>query len=401
MVFDHQFPPDERVQKEAQALISSEHEVYLLCIRKNLRAKSEALFDGITLNRIYIPYWIIKKLRALTNTVFNMYPHLWAYFIKRFVKRNEIEVLHIHDLYMFSSAFYAQNKSYKKIPLVGDLHENYVEGLKHYQFANSFPGNILISIKKWEKKEIEWSLKMDHILTVIEEAATRYESLGIPKNKINIVSNYVDTKEFLSLEDLPEIRAKLNEYFTLVYTGAFDLHRGLESVIKSLPELVKHCPDIRLVLVGSGKNMKDLKVLAKNLGVDQKVFFEGWQKRENLFSYIQASDICLVPHLKTVHTDNTIPHKLFQYMLLKKPVIVSDCDPLVRIVKDSNCGLIFKNNQPTELAKCVLQTYQNQNLAQEMGENGYKAVIEKYNWKTGQNQLVKLYKNIASKMMQT
>lgn len=394
MVLDHQFPPDERVQKEAQALISSEHEVYLLCIRKNLRAKSVVVFDGITLNRIYIPYWIIKKLRALTNTVFNMYPHLWAYFIKRFVKRNKIEVLHIHDLYMFSSAFYAQNKSYKKIPLIGDLHENYVEGLKHYKFSNSFPGNILISIKKWEKKEIEWSLKMDHILTVIEEAATRYEALGIPKNKINIVSNYVDTKEFLFLKEIPEIRAKFYEYFTLVYTGVFDLHRGLESVIKSLPELVKHCPDIRLVLVGSGKNMKDLKVLAKNLGVDQKVFFEGWQKREYLFSYIKASDICLIPHLKTVHTDNTIPHKLFNYMLLAKPVIATNCNPIKRILEETHSGLVYESNSASDLAEKIIYLNKRPDLMEEMGTNGKSAVFNKYNWDNTAGNLIKLYKNL-------
>ncbi len=398
MILDHYFPPDERVEKEARALISSENQVFLLCLRKQLYEKSEIVFNGIILNRIFIPYWIIKKLRALTNTIFNLYPYLWAYFIKKFVKRYQIEALHVHDLYMFSSAFIVRNLSDKKIPLIGDLHENYVEGLKHYRFSNTFPGNILISIKRWEKSEIEWSLRMDYILTVIEEAARRYESLSIQKEKIQIVSNYVDTEEFLSQKDNPEITAKFNNNFTLVYTGAFDLHRGLESVIKALPETIKRGSDICLVLVGSGKNAKDMMDLAKNLSVFKNVLFEGWQKRENLFSYIKASDICLVPHLKTVHTDNTIPHKLFQYMLLKKPVIVSDCDPLVRIVEESDCGLVYKSNQPDKLASCIHHLYQDQSLRQKMGENGYNAVIEKYNWKIGQNNLVKLYKDIADKL---
>jgi glycosyltransferase involved in cell wall biosynthesis len=284
---------------------------------------------------------------------------------------------------------------YKKIPLIGDLHENYVEGLKHYRFANSFPGNILISIKKWEKAEIRWSLKMDHILTVIEEASKRYESLGIPKEKIHIVSNYVDSGEFLSQNENPEIMTKFDNKFTLVYTGAFDLHRGLEIAVRSLPEAIKKGFDIYLVLVGSGKNTQDLMNLANNLHVIKNVFFEGWQKRENLFSYIKSSDICIVPHIKTVHTDNTIPHKLFQYMLLKKPVIVSDCDPLVRIVKESGCGLVYRSNKPDELAECLNTLYLNRSMRENMGKMGYNAVMEKYNWEIGQKSLVKLYRDIA------
>jgi glycosyltransferase involved in cell wall biosynthesis len=395
MVLDHYFPPDDRVEKEAQALIGSDNEVFLLCLRRNFREKSEINYKGVTLYRIYIPYGIIKKLRALTNTIFNFYPYLWAFFINKMVKRHQIDVLHIHDLYMFSSAFTYKKISDNKIPLIGDLHENFAEGLKHYKFSNSFPGNILISIKKWEKSEIEWSHKMDHILTVIEEAAKRYQSLGIPPEKIHVVANYVDIDEYLSQHVIAEITEKFKNYFNLTYTGAFDLHRGLEGVVNSLPGLLEEGSDIRLVLAGGGSNEKNMMEQAKNLGVFDKIFFEGWQKRKNFYSYIKASDICLVPHLKTVHTDNTIPHKLFHYMLLKKPVIVSDCTPLSRIVRDADCGLIFQSNNVEDFIIQVKKLYNDPEMRERFGENGYKAVHNKYNWDFTKLELVNLYKKIA------
>jgi glycosyltransferase involved in cell wall biosynthesis len=396
MILDHSFPPDERVEKEAQALINHGHEVYLLCLREKYREISKSTYQNIFLHKIYIPLWVIKKLRALTNTIFNFYPYLWAYFIRIFVKKYDVEVIHVHDLYMFSSAFIVRNAFFRGIPLIGDLHENYVEGLKHYRFANTFPGNILISIERWEKAEIAWTLKMDQILTVIEEAKKRYVSLGISREKIHVVPNYVDYQEFLSQTEVSSIINKFESTFTLVYTGAFDVHRGLEIAIRSLPDTFPDISGLCLVLVGSGRNSNDLVKLAESLNVSNHISFEGWQKRSNLLSYIISSDICLVPHLKTVHTDNTIPHKLFQYMLLKKPVIVSDCDPLVRIVEDSKCGLIYPSNQPDKLAECISTLYLDQSLREEMGINGYNAVMNKYNWEIGQVSLVTLYHKLQN-----
>jgi glycosyltransferase involved in cell wall biosynthesis len=397
MVLDHVFPPDERVEREAIALVEYGHEVILLCLRSTLTEKARSVYKKINLHKIYIPFWLVKKLRALTNTIFNIYPYLWAYFIKKFINIYNIDALHIHDLYMFSSSLIVRDRFLKNIPLIGDLHENYVEGLKHYRFANSFPGNILISIKRWQAAELKWSQKMDELITVIEEAKSRYESLGILSKKICVVPNYVDPEEFLSQNENPEILKKLKDKFVLVYTGAIDVHRGLEIVIRSIPDTLHQIKTLSLVLVGSGRTLEGLVKLATNLNITENVSFEGWQKRENLLSYIKASDICLVPHLKTVHTDNTIPHKLFQYMLLKKPVIVSDCNPLVRIVEESNCGLVYPSDKPEKLSECISTLYMDQSRRYHLGQNGYQAVMRKYNWKNGQKNLIELYNNLNVK----
>ena len=112
------------------------------------------------------------------------------------IAKNKIEVLHIHDLWMLNSAYKA-NKEFN-LPVVSDLHENFVHALDHYRFANTFPGNLLISKKRWERSEIKWTNKADHIITVIEEAVERYKSLGIAEDKISVVANYVNLDSFLS-----------------------------------------------------------------------------------------------------------------------------------------------------------------------------------------------------------
>ncbi len=396
MILDQVFPPDIRVENEGITLAQHGFSVDILCFSYQKDKIKNELFKGIKIHRIYKNKKWVKRGRALINTKFDYYTPFWARQIKKFIRENSIDSLHVHDLYLLGAAFKANETI--GIKIIADLHENYVDGLRNYRFANTFPGNILISQKKWIKKEKEWCLRADHLITVIEEAVDRYIKLGLPREKITVVPNYVNIDRFLDTEDDTVKINQLQKKFVALYIGSFDLHRGLESVIMAVPKIIKEIPDFFLVLVGSGRNLNQLKILARNLKISENIAFEGYQPSKTLPSYLKGSSVCLIPHLKTTHTDNTIPHKLFHYMLLKKPVIVSDCDPLVRIVKESDCGLVYQSNQPDKLAACIHHLYHDQPLRQKMGENGYNAVIEKYNWKIGQNNMVKLYKDIADKL---
>jgi glycosyltransferase involved in cell wall biosynthesis len=132
------------------------------------------------------------------------------------------------------------------------------------------------------------------------------------------------------------------------------------------------------------------------LQIEKYISFEGWQPHKLLPSYIQASDVCIIPHLKTGHTDNTIPHKLFQYMLLKKPVLASNCKPIERIISETKCGLIYKSNDADDLAQKAVEIF-NQSEINKIGENGFNAVITKYNWKETSKNLIDLYSSISKK----
>ncbi|MEN8194303.1 MAG: glycosyltransferase, partial [Bacteroidota bacterium] len=104
-----------------------------------------------------------------------------------------------------------------------------------------------------------------------------------------------------------------------------------------------------------------------------------------------ASNMCLIPHLKSVHTDNTIPHKLFQYMILEKPVVASNCNPIIRIIEETKAGLIYQSNNEADLAAKVISLYEDTKLRKEMGRKGKEAVLEKYNWDKASKNLISIY----------
>ena len=296
MILDNELTGDLRVENEVSALQNAGHYVSILCLNYGKKKPYEE-FKNAKVFRISMSLFIKKKLKGLNNTVLNFYPLFWSIHIKKFIKQNDIQVLHTHDLWMLESVYKANKKF--NLPVVADLHENFVHALNHYKYANTFPGNFIISKKRWKNSEIKWTKKANYIITVIEEAVKRYRSLGVDEDKIFVVANYVNLDSFLASTIDKSLLDKFKDKFTLTYVGGFDSHRGLECVIKSVPQLIKTIKNFKLVLVGSGSNYDDLVTLANSLNIRDYISFEGWQPNSKLSSYIKASNLCIIPHLKT------------------------------------------------------------------------------------------------------
>ncbi len=395
MILDNEFTGDLRVENEIISLQNAGHQVYLLCLNFG-NQKPYEIFNGAKVFRIPIKEKIKKKLAGLNNTFFNFYPIFWSKHIVDFAKSNKINALHVHDLWMLNSGLRANKKL--NLPLVADLHENFVEALKQYKYANIFPNKLLISKKRWATSEKEWCQKADALITVIDEAVERYSGLGIEREKIYVVPNYINLKTFEKYSIEQTIIDKYSKYFTVVYTGGFDTHRGLETLIDATKILVNRIDNLKVVLVGSGSNFNSLKQQANNLDLTEIIDFEGWQSASLLPSYIKAADVGVIPHLKTKHTDNTIPHKLFHYMYFSKPVVASNCNPLVRILNEEKAGVIFNSGDAADLANKVLSIYKDKNLAKIYGENGRKAVLSKYNWEKASQKLIELYEKLEKEI---
>ncbi|MDZ7345428.1 MAG: glycosyltransferase WbuB, partial [candidate division KSB1 bacterium] len=90
--------------------------------------------------------------------------------------------------------------------------------------------------------------------------------------------------------------------------------------------------------------------------------------------------------------DSTIPHKLFQYMLLEKPVLVSDAAPLKRIVEECKCGKVFRSDDPKHFSDMIQTLYES---SESYGANGKRWVEKKYNWENTSKNLITLYSSIS------
>ena len=127
------------------------------------------------------------------------------------------------------------------------------------------------------------------------------------------------------------------------------------------------------------KALEQIKQLAAELGIDEFVIFHGWRTQAELRSIIAVSSIGVVPHRVTAHTNTTLPNKIYDYMALAKPVIVSSARALEDVVARQDAGWSFQDGDPDSLLSC-LRKLQSAELRQQMGESGRRHVRERLNW---------------------
>lgn len=380
MVLEGEFPPDERVEKEAVSLIDAGHNVYLVCYTKTNRKEQEE-YKKIKVYRKPISKFIYKS--SIGCLKFPYYFNFWRRFLHGLLKNESFDAIHIHDLPLVQIGLEIKQKY--RIPLIFDMHENYPAFLETAIHVNTFPGNLFYSRKQWRKYEKESVNQCDHIITVVEEMKERVKKLGFSGKRIIVLPNTPDIRGLKIHKNTPD-----KNYLTLFYTGGLNFHRGLQIVIRGFRFIVERYPNIRLWIVGSGSFKTFLERLTNELDLENYIHFFGWKEQDEIFGLLAQSDIALIPHLKSEQTDNSSPNKFFQYMLMGKPIISSNCNSIERIINEAGTGITYNSHSSESFAMAV-QTMVEKGDIYKQGVAGQKLVKDKYNWETSVEELLNMY----------
>lgn len=91
---------------------------------------------------------------------------------------------------------------------------------------------------------------------------------------------------------------------------------------------------------------------------------------------------------------DALPVKMFEYMAAGIPVIASDFPLWREIIESSQCGVCVNPMKPEEIAQAVDRLVNNPAEARQLGENGRRAVLDRYNWAVEEKKLFQLYEYI-------
>ncbi len=391
MVLDQPFPQDIRVLNEALSLLGAGMQVTLLSIGPDDRPTEDS-YRGITILRFKVPGKLRNWMRGMAGSVPLLTVFL-AWLLPRVHRRHPFDCLHMHDLYLVGGGLAGAKRL--KLPLVADLHENWVRTLSDYAWSTRYPAKLFINIACWKKLQRRWLLAADRVIAVADEGRRYLTEAGIPGSKITLVPNTINTQDFDRYPLFGDVLAEVRSPFSLVYTGTIELNRGLNTLIRAMV-LVRNVAPARLFIVGKGRIRPDLEALAHSLGLRNHIIFAGWRPQEYMKSYIVGCDVCMLPRQKTAQTDAAIPHKLFHYMYLQRPVVATDCIPLQRIINDAQCGIICRSGDPKSMSEAILTLYHDPDLRRRMGIAGHQAIQQRYSWDHTAQGLVRLYQELQS-----
>lgn len=174
------------------------------------------------------------------------------------------------------------------------------------------------------------------------------------------------------------------------YIGGVSVNRGIRQVAKA----AALC---RAKVVVAGPLWDGLDTL--NVGEIpgwKQVNYLGQLSRGQVAEVMAHSRVGVVTFLATESHRNALPNKLFEYMSAGIPVVASNFPLWREIVDATGSGLCVDPSQPEAIAEAINRLVEDEPFARECGNNGMRAVAEKYNWATQASKLARLYDHLAS-----
>lgn len=271
-------------------------------------------------------------------------------------------------------------------------------------------------------------LKHAHLIVVVSEVL-KNELLqrGIEENKIVYYPNCIDPKVFdssrFSIIERISTRKTYNlnkDHKIFTFIGTFGAWHGAEKFAEAIKYLCfndKKFLDkykIHFMLIGNGLKMIDVKNLIDNDICKPYVSLTGLIPQDKAPIHLAMSDILVSPHVPNADGSKFFgsPTKLFEYMVMGKPIIASDLDQIGEVLKNSlKINKVDKNNQSingdelsllvepgsvNDLVNSIKFLAQNDDLCKMLGNNVKEEALKKYTWDIHVSKIMNSYNAVFS-----
>ncbi|MGE5363879.1 MAG: glycosyltransferase family 4 protein [Bacteroidota bacterium] len=232
-------------------------------------------------------------------------------------------------------------------------------------------------IRLLQRLELSLYNAADRIVPVTNSFSDYLVEKGIDQKKIEVIFNGVSTDMFEDNNETlnTEIKKFLGESFAAGYIGTIGMAHSIGTLIRAA-EITRHL-NIRYLIVGSGAEREKLEkeIRAKNLD-NIKIF--PIQTKSQIPAIIKSLDVFIV-HLKNDPLFNTvIPSKMFEGMIMRKPLLIGVNGESRNIVESSESGLFFEPENETDLAEKLLYYINTPSDREAHGNNGYEFVRKNF-----------------------
>lgn len=305
--------------------------------------------------------------------------------VEQVVLENDIDLIHAHSSFFVGKPMLNVAKKHN-IPFIYEVRGIWEDTavssnkMKHNGFKYQY----------YRKQENFVIKNADSVVCISQGLKNDINSRELGVNNIQVIPNGVDIKNFnqkISLQEMEEIKERLNikEEIILGYVSSFTKMEGIDlliRVINLIPNL-----NIKLLLVGDGPELDNLKRIVLQEGLEDKVVFTGRVPHERVNLYYSLIDIFVIPRVDSRVTNIVTPLKPIEAMARKKAIVASDVGGLSEMITNNYNGLLFKSDDINELAKAIILLVKDKDKRDKLSSNGYRWVLENRQW----NKLIKRY----------
>jgi PEP-CTERM/exosortase A-associated glycosyltransferase len=225
--------------------------------------------------------------------------------------------------------------------------------------------------------------RADHVTTICEGLRNDIIARGIPAERVTVIPNAVDPSIF-EADVSPDLGLKARLGLagkTIVgFIGSFYGYEGLDLLVRALPSMLRHRPEVRVLLVGGGPEESRIRRLADASGLTDKSVFVGRVPHGDVHRYYSIVDVFAYPRRSLRITELVTPLKPLEAMAQGRLVVASDVGGHRELIRDYETGILFAADDPDALAAAVVNALDDSAQAQEIRVQARRFVECERNW---------------------
>ncbi len=355
-------------EKQCKSLQKHGYDVNIICIDNG----QDEIIDGI---KIYsINYYFKSKISRLFKANRLLFEK---------AKEIDADIYQIHDPELLPLLLKLKRNGKK---IVFDSHEDWISYISEISWIPIvFRSLIVLFVKIYFNCVLK---KIDLVISVSPHIVDKYKKYT---DRVFLITNYPIINQQIEFD-----RNKfLNGNMSICYVGTVYNMSNQESIISAVNKIdIDFKYNIIGVISPEFKN-KLLKIDYKN----KTNFIDKVPKDKllELYSNSNAGIVIFDYHSNCGDKIGTLGNnKIFEYMYSGLPIICTNFDLWrTMIVEKYNCGICVEPGNEIQIEEAIRFIFNNKEKAYEMGQNGVKAVLDEFNWKTQEIELIKLYNKLC------
>lgn len=291
--------------------------------------------------------------------------------------KRQYSIYHLHDPELLLIGLILKLLQKK---VIFDLHENIFDDFRHKKYIPSLLRPMILYFLEFlfnlAQKKFDW-------VFLAEES---YKKI-IKTSKHETILNYPVLKRI-------EIPLKKTWEHGLAYVGSITSERGIWDMLGILQEVHNILKDATLHLIGpvgeAGLQLRMQKWIYDN-SLENHIILYGQMPNERIYSILSHTNIglCLLND-RTLFSES-LPTKMFEYMMVGLPIVITNCQFWKKIVDECNCGIVVAPHEHRVIAQKIASLLENQQELKKLGQNGLRAVENSYNWLAEEKKLLHVY----------